>query len=56
MRAFTLKAPRTLEFAFQAGPTKPLPEGWRGIQDNGDPTDAPAPLAFSGNSRARRRS
>lgn len=29
----TLTAPRALEFALQAGPTKPLPAGWRGLQD-----------------------
>jgi hypothetical protein len=40
-----LTAPRTVEFAFQAGPLKPLPEGWRGIQYGGDPDDAP--LTFS---------
>jgi len=37
----TLTEPRTLEFALQAGPTKPLPEGWRGIQDGGIAGDAP---------------
>ena len=40
-RPVTLTAPRTLEFAFQAGPTKPLPNGWRGIQYGGNPDDAP---------------
>ena len=51
-----LTASRTLEFAFQAGPTKPLPEGWRGIQDNSFPTDAPAPYGvFLDESDAGRR-
>lgn len=40
----TLTASRTLEFALQAGPTKPRPDNWRGIQNltnNGaDPKDA----------------
>jgi hypothetical protein len=40
-KPWELAAPRTLEFAFQAGPTKALPEGWRGIQCGGDPADAP---------------
>jgi hypothetical protein len=40
-RPAVLKQPRKLEFAFQAGPTKPLPEGWRGIQNGGNPDDAP---------------
>lgn len=39
-REHTLTQPRALEFAFQAGPLKPLPEGWRGIQDRGNPKDA----------------
>jgi len=52
-RECTLTEPRTLEFAFQAGPLKPLPEGWRGIQFRGNPKDAPmtvslAPHAGSG--------
>ena len=52
-KPWELAAPRTLEFAFQAGPTKALPEGWRGIQCGGDPADAPrtfslAPTAGSG--------
>ena len=34
-------APRTLEFALQTGPTKPLPPKWRGIQHEiGNPADA----------------
>ncbi len=40
-REVTLKEPRTLEFALQAGPLKALPEGWRGIQCGGDTNDAP---------------
>lgn len=28
-----LDTPHTMEFAFQTGPTKPRPEGWRGFQD-----------------------
>jgi len=44
-RSSVLSKPRTLELAFQTGPTKPLPEGWRGIQNGGDPADAP--LTFS---------
>jgi len=40
-KPWELSSPRTLEFAFQAGPTKALPEGWRGIQCEGDPRDAP---------------
>ena len=40
-KPWELSAERTLEFAFQAGPTKALPEGWRGIQCEGDPRDAP---------------
>ena len=56
-REYTLTAPRTLEFGFQAGPLKPLPEGWRGIQDRGNPEDAPfrvslAPQAGSGHTLA----
>jgi len=43
-REIRLDAPRTLEFAFQAGPTKPLPKGWRGIQFGGDPKAAPETL------------
>ncbi len=43
-RPIQLKAPRVLEFAFQAGPTKPLPQGWRGIQDAGDVSNAPLTL------------
>ena len=44
---------RTLEFAFQTGPTKPLPKGWRGIQFDGDPGAVPTtvsrpPLAGGG--------
>lgn len=44
-RPWEATSPRTLEFAFQAGPTKALPQGWRGIQCEGDPDDAP--LTFS---------
>ncbi len=47
-KRYTLTKPRTLEFAFQAGPTKPLPDGWRGIQDSRYATDAPTPLAQIG--------
>jgi len=39
-REYELKGERILEFAFQAGPVKPLPKGWRGIQFDGDPDDA----------------
>ena len=46
-REYILTKPRTLEFAFQSGPTKPLPEGWRGIQNGGDPGDAPLTLNMS---------
>ena len=53
-KTFTLTAPRTLEFALQAGPTKPRPEGWRGIQNltnNGaDPKDAPQTVIQIGGS------
>lgn len=35
-----ISSPQTLEFAFQCGPVKPLPDKWRGIQDGGDPDDA----------------
>lgn len=50
-REITLSKPVTLEFAFQTGPTKPLPDGWRGIQFTGDPKAAPetiAPMPSSG--------
>ena len=47
-RESTLTGPRTLEFALQAGPTKPLPEGWRGIQDGGIPGDAPLTIVQVG--------
>ena len=40
-RQYVLKGKRVLEFAFQAGPLKPLPEGWRGFQHGGNPDDAP---------------
>lgn len=43
-RQSTLKESRTLEFAFQSGPVKPLPEGWRGRQHGGNPEDAPLTL------------
>ena len=41
-RPTTTAGRRTLEFAFQAGPVKPMPKGWRGWQDlvyqtSGDP-------------------
>ncbi|MCM8768757.1 MAG: carbohydrate-binding family 9-like protein [Candidatus Omnitrophica bacterium] len=49
-KPFTLTKPRTLEFAFQAGPTKPLPKGWRGIQDSVHPTEAPIKLVQVGGS------
>ncbi len=49
-KEFDLKTPRTLEFAFQAGPLKPLPDGWRGIQDIAHPTDAPVKLVQTGGS------
>jgi len=49
-RKTTLDRPRTLEFAFQAGPVKPLPEGWRGIQDGGNPDDAPTTIIRGGHS------
>ena len=49
-RELTLSAPRTLEFAFQAGPMKPLPKGWRGIQFGGDPKAAPTTLNMIGGS------
>lgn len=39
-REYELKNERTLEFAFQAGPVKPLPKGWRSIQFDGNPEDA----------------
>jgi hypothetical protein len=38
---------RTLEFAFQAGPLKALPEGWRGLQFGGNPKDAPLTVNLS---------
>lgn len=40
-RPVTLSKPRTLEFGLQAGPTKPLPEGWRGVQQEGIVGDCP---------------
>ena len=40
-QAYVLQRQRSLEFAFQAGPLKPLPKGWRGIQHGGNPADAP---------------
>lgn len=43
-KPWNLTAPRTLEFALQAGPTKPLPAGWRGVQDAVHPTEAPIQL------------
>ena len=43
-REIALNAPRTLEFALQTGPNKPLPKGWRGIQFEGNPADAPETL------------
>ncbi|HOL65835.1 MAG TPA: DUF6067 family protein, partial [bacterium] len=49
-KPFTMEKPRSLEFAFQAGPTKPLPEGWRGIQDSVHPTEAPIKLVQVGGS------
>lgn len=41
-RPATITKKQTLEFAFQAGPVKPMPKGWRGWQDmvyqtSGDP-------------------
>jgi len=37
-----LDAPHTMEFAFQTGPTKPRPDGWRGFQDAvNNPVGAP---------------
>lgn len=45
-----LDGPRTLEFAFQAGPVKPLPENWRGLQDGGNPGDAPVTIIRGGHS------
>lgn len=49
-KEYLLKKERTLEFAFQAGPTKALPENWRAIQDSVHPTDAPLPLVQVGGS------
>ncbi|MCX5908538.1 MAG: DUF6067 family protein, partial [Deltaproteobacteria bacterium] len=40
-KEWELTGSRTLEFAFQAGPLKALPEGWRGVQYSGNPDDAP---------------
>ncbi len=40
-RKVTLSGPRALEFAFQAGPVRALPPGWRGIQEPGYPGDHP---------------
>jgi hypothetical protein len=45
-----LSEPRTLEFALQAGPLKPLPAGWRGLQDRGNPQDAPLTIVQIGGS------
>ncbi len=42
-----LKEPRSLEFSFQAGPTKELPENWRAYQNGGDVKDAPCPVDLS---------
>jgi hypothetical protein len=49
-RKAKLTAPRTLEFALQAGPLKPLPDGWRGLQDGGNPDDAPLTIKQLGGS------
>ncbi len=49
-REYRLSGPRTLEFAFQAGPLRPLPEGWRGWQDGGYPGDAPLTVVQTGGS------
>jgi len=49
-KPWKLTAPRTLEFAFQAGPVRPRPKGWRGIQHEGDPGDAPQTLHQIGGS------
>ncbi len=38
-REAKLTEPRTLEFGLQAGPTKPLPDEWRRLQDSGIPSD-----------------
>jgi hypothetical protein len=45
-RQITLSEPATLEFAFQTGPVKPLPEGWRGVQFTGDPKAAPVTISM----------
>lgn len=51
-RETVLTKENTLEFAFQAGPVKPLPEDWRGIQDGSgqtvDPKDVPMTIIQSG--------
>jgi len=51
-RETVLSKESTLEFAFHAGPVKPLPEGWRGIQDGTgdtvDPKDIPLTIYQSG--------
>lgn len=39
-RPVIIKDWQELEFGFQAGPTKPRPKAWRGIQDGGDETNA----------------
>jgi len=49
-RRIDLDKPRTLEFAFQAGPVRQLPKGWRGVQFGGDPANAPVALKQIGGS------
>ena len=49
-RKVDLKEPRTLEFALMTGPTRPLPEGWRGVQQDGIFSDCPTPLVQIGGS------
>ncbi|MBM4047795.1 MAG: hypothetical protein FJ279_22045, partial [Planctomycetes bacterium] len=49
-RPSVLTAQRTLEFGLQAGPTKPVPDGWRGVQQEGIVGDCPLTLIQVGGS------
>lgn len=42
-----LEKPRSITFALQAGPVKPLPRGWRGICHGSDTTIGPTPWNWS---------
>ncbi len=49
-KEYNLNQSRELEFAFQAGPTKPMIDNYRGIQDGGNPGDAPLTIIQVGGS------